>query len=299
MKFTLKQMEVFVAVARTGSVSKAAKELFMTQSAASMALAELENQLSLKLFNRDGRALLLNEPGKVFLPRAIEILERAQEAQDFFHAEKDTITSSLQIVANGNMASFVLPYIISEFAKAFPQVNIKSASRDYQQIVDEIYHFSADVGFITRKQFRHPELEAILLRKEPMVLVASPKHPLAKKKKISKEDLINSDWVVCEPGSAFIDILTALDIDDYKIRARLELTNREFAKHAIKQGLGIGCLARMVVADDLKDKTLVELKMPVHEICFNLYAVVHKNRYKSEALKAFLDICRQQSNILG
>ena len=97
MAVTLRQMEVFVAIARHGNVTRAAAEVFLSQSAASMALAEMEKQLGGRLFDRQGKRLLVNERGRALLPRAQEVLARVQEIEELFGNQEGRLAPELAV----------------------------------------------------------------------------------------------------------------------------------------------------------------------------------------------------------
>ncbi|MCX5877053.1 MAG: LysR family transcriptional regulator, partial [Deltaproteobacteria bacterium] len=115
MSITLRQLEIFVAVAETQQVTKASEKLFLTQSAVSMALNELQNQLGGPLFDRRGRALLINDRGRYLLPFAKEILCQINNIETLMTEKNDKVVGALKIVASSTVGNYVLPYLIGAF----------------------------------------------------------------------------------------------------------------------------------------------------------------------------------------
>jgi DNA-binding transcriptional LysR family regulator len=126
MSITLRQLEIFIAVAETAQVTKASKKLFVTQSAVSMALAELENQLGGSLFDRHGRSLLLNERGRYLLPLSKEILCQVGNVENIMSEKNDTLSGQINVVASTTIGDYILPYLIGAFKRMHPQVHIES-----------------------------------------------------------------------------------------------------------------------------------------------------------------------------
>src|SRR3954454_17277292 len=110
---TLRQLEVFVATAQKGSVTQAAAAIGMKQSAASRARADFERQLATRLFDRIGKRVALNEDGRVLYPKAVEMVERAQEMEQLFHGEVRVV--NLRLCASSTIGNYLLPRLIGQF----------------------------------------------------------------------------------------------------------------------------------------------------------------------------------------
>ncbi len=124
MSITLRQLEIFIAVAETAQVTKASKKLFVTQSAVSMALAELENQLGGSLFDRHGRSLLLNARGRFLLPLSKDITGQVSNIETIMSERNDKLDGSIEIVASTTLGNYILPYLIGAFKKVHPNVHV-------------------------------------------------------------------------------------------------------------------------------------------------------------------------------
>jgi len=124
MSATIRQLEIFNAVVENGQVTKAAKKLFLTQSAVSLALNEMENQLGGPLFDRSGRCLELNDRGRYFLPLSREILDKLEDLNTLMNEADGKFAGSLNLVASSTIGNYVLPYLITAFKSMHPDVHI-------------------------------------------------------------------------------------------------------------------------------------------------------------------------------
>ena len=124
MSITLRQLEIFIAVAETAQVTKASKKLFVTQSAVSMALAELENQLGGSLFDRHGRSLLLNARGRYLLPLAKDITSQVSNVETIMSERNDKLAGHIEVIASLSLGNYILPYLIGAFKRIHPRVHV-------------------------------------------------------------------------------------------------------------------------------------------------------------------------------
>ena len=138
MNITLRQLEVFVAVARCGSVSKAASELFLSQPAASMALGELEKLLGDRFFDRKGRKLHLNEKGRALLPLSVDVINRIDEIQRKFSRRSHEPAGVFKLGSSTTIGSYVLPQILDVFIKEFPEIELSVEVQNSERIINKI-----------------------------------------------------------------------------------------------------------------------------------------------------------------
>lgn len=146
MRFTLRQMQVFVEVARSENVSRAAEALSLSQSAASAALAELESQFERQLFERHGKRLRLNEYGSLLLPHAVELLDRAAEIEGLLRGERGL--GSLRVGATLTIGNYLLPIIVSNFLQAHPESRVRLQVRNTATIAAMLLHHEIDLGLV-------------------------------------------------------------------------------------------------------------------------------------------------------
>lgn len=289
MRFTLRQLQIFVAVARHGSVSAAAAEVSLTQSAASTALAELERQGGHRLFDRVGKSLRLNESGRGLLPKAVELLDRAVELDQALRGSE--AIGSLRVGATLTIGNYLATLIVAEFLRQHPEAQVKLEVRNTSTLLHALASHAVDLGLV-EGECRHPDLEVIPWVDDELAVFCAPGHPLAGRKADIRR-LLQEPWILREEGSgtratferAFHRHLAALNV-------RLELEHTEAIKRAVESGLGLGCISRLALRDAFRRGSLVEVKTSGLDLRRRFSFVWHRGKYHGATLRAFLDLCR-------
>jgi DNA-binding transcriptional LysR family regulator len=290
MRITLKQLGVFVAVARYGTVTRAAAELSLTQSAASMALADLETQLSNQLFDRTGKRLQLNDLGRKLLPTAVTTLAHAQSIEDIARGEDDQV-GSLKIGASLTIGNYSMPPLVAGFMRQHPESRLSLEIANTSHIIAALGQFDLDIGFI-EGHCHAPELEVIPWREDELVVFAAPGHPLARKTGLTEADLAAASWVLREPGSGTREIF------DHAVMGRmpqlnilLELGHTEAIQRVVAGGLGVGCASLLSLRESLDNGTLIILPTPFWNLRRQFFVLLHRQKFRTYGLRRFLDFC--------
>lgn len=292
MHFTLRQLEIFAATARLGSVSAAASAVALTQSAASTALAELERQTGKRLFDRVGKSLRLNEQGRSLLPKVVELLDRAAEIDDLLLGNE--AIGHLTVGATLTIGNYLATLIVAEFLQRHPQARVKLEVRNTDNLLQALASHEVDLGLV-EGDCRHPELDVVPWIDDELAVFCAPGHPLAGRK-AGLKSLLAVPWILREPGSgtratfdhAFRHHLPALQV-------RLELEHTEAIKRAVESGLGLGCISRLALRDAFRRGSLVEVKAPALDLRRTFNFVWHREKFHGAGLRAFLDLCREFS----
>lgn len=292
MHFTLRQLQIFVAIARHDSVSSAASEIALSQSAASAALAELERQTGRRLFDRVGKSLHLNELGRSLLPKAIEMLDRAAEIDDLLRGHEPI--GKLDIGATLTIGNYLATLIVAEFLQRHPQARVRMEVRNTTNLLQALASHEVDLGLVEGGR-HHPDLEVVPWVDDELAVFCAPTHPLAGRS-ASVRRLLREQWIMREPGSgtratfehAFRHHLSSL-------RVRLELEHTEAIKRAVECGLGLGCISRLALRDAFRRGSLVEVKTPALDLRRTFNFVWHRDKFHGAGLSAFFDLCREFS----
>ena len=144
MHITLRQLEVFTEVLKSGSTTQASAVLSLSQSAVSAALSDLENQLSVKLFDRVGKRLVVNEHGRLLYPRAIGLLEQVQDIEQLFQEDK----GALRIAASSTIGNYMLPGMIARYRQDYPTLPLELSVGNSQDVINAVADFRIDIGLI-------------------------------------------------------------------------------------------------------------------------------------------------------
>ncbi len=288
MKISLKQLEVFIAVAKEGNMSRAAINIHLSQPACSMALAELENSLEGSLFDRKGKQLILNDRGRLLLPRAMTVISEVREISDVLASNEEKIMGHLIVGASTTIGNYLLPQIVGNFINTHQKTKISLQIGNTQQIIEKLLRFDIDLGMI-EGNCNVNEIEVIPWRIDKLLIVASSRHSLAKKRKIKLQDLLDTRWILRESGSGTREKFE--EAIGYKIEPFLELEQTEAIKQAVQAGLGISCLSEITVSEALKSKKLIELKTPFLKLTREFYILRHKEKYHTMLLGNFITHC--------
>lgn len=291
MRLTLRQLEVFTAVCRTGGVTAAANRIALSQSAASQALAELESALDGPLFDRAGRRLLLNERGRALLPRADELLERAAEIESALRGPRGGGEPLVRLSASLTVGSYLLPPLIGAHLARERNARVELRVENTGAVIAAVAAYQVDAGFIEGPS-EHPDLLVLPWRQDELRVIAPPRHPLLRKRRLDPADLVGADWVLRERGSGTREVFDrATESRGLSIRARLELGHTEAVMRAVMAGAGLGCLSRFVVEDALRRGELVALRTPFLDLRRPLHAVLHRAKFLGPGLRAVLEAC--------
>ena len=283
---TFRQLQVFVAVIRGGAVNAAARQLRLSQSATSQALADLERQLGVVLFERLGRRLELNDAGRRLLPYAEKVLNGLDELVDAAREPDGELRGTLHVAASATIGTYLLPMLAGRFIERHPAVDLQLRLRNTEDVMRDIQRFDADLGLI-EGQCSESRLVSELWCQDEMVVVAAPQHPLAAREGLGVEELQAAQWILREPGSGTRAIFeAAIHPHVERIRVRMELDQHEAIKQAVRAGFGLGCLSRLSVAGELERGELVALKSPL-QLTRSFSLVWHPERYRSPLWQAF------------
>ncbi|WP_031520699.1 DNA-binding transcriptional regulator YeiE [Siccibacter colletis] len=286
MHITLRQLEVFAEVLKSGSTTQASQMLALSQSAVSAALADLEGQLGVQLFDRVGKRLVVNEHGRLLYPRVVALLEQAGEIEQLFREDNGAI----RVYASSTIGNYILPEIIARYRRDFPGLPLELSVGNSQDVINAVADFRVDIGLIegpchTADIVTEPWLE------DELVVFAAPGSAIFNAP-VTLGSLAAAPWILRERGSGTREIVDYLLLSHLpQFQLGMELGNSEAIKHAVRHGLGISCLSRRVIAEQLETGSLVEVPVPLPRLVRTLYRIRHRQKHLSSALMRFLRYC--------
>lgn len=292
MSITLRQLEIFIAVAETAQVTKASKKLFVTQSAVSMALAELENQLGGSLFDRHGRSLILNARGRYLLPLSKDIIAQVSSIETIMSERNDKLSGRINIAASSSVGNYILPYLIGAFRKAHPKVLVNMLVYNTKTVEGMVLDDSVDIGFVEGKV----SSKEVFIRpwfKDELVVLTAPSDPLANNDFFDvARDLRNSRWIMREKGSGTAAIFRE-KMNQYMqdVNIVMEVGHPESVKRAVESGIGIACLSALTICREVENGWLKSLKVEGVDMTRQLCIISRKEKAMSDALAEFLAFC--------
>lgn len=292
MAITFRQLEIFIAVAETQQVTRASKKLLLTQSAVSMALGELENQLGGPLFDRHGRSLLLNDRGRYLLPLSKAILHQVANIETILTEQQDTVAGVLEIVASTTIGNYVLPYLIGAFMRLHPEAHINMLVVNTMTAEKLVATGQADLGFV-EGDINVDALVATSWFEDELGIIISPAHKLAERDTfVIPDDLKETSWVMREEGSGTAEIFTK-KLGRYAslVKVVTKTGHTEAIKKAVESGVGAACLSMLAVCREAEEGWLKILPIVGMDMSRQLWIIQHKDKIITRLMSEFLQFC--------
>lgn len=288
MDMTFRHLEIFKAVVETGSFTKAAKKLFITQSAVSHGIHDLEKMTKTPLFDRLSHRVQITRTGELLLQEAEPLLAAGQALSSRLQTLENT--ASIHIACNITIANFRLPGLLTDFSKEYPHTSVNVDVVPAATAIDHLVTGKADLalieGAIPQEPFCSKEMGAYLLK-----VVCSPDYPL-QQTELTLDELCRERLLLREPGIAIRDTLESqLYLAGKTVYPLWCSVNDSALLAAAVAGLGIAILPETYVLEELKKQHLVELFVPGLVLKNNMYAIWHRDKYLSKPLKAFIETC--------
>ncbi|OOE85766.1 LysR substrate-binding domain-containing protein [Salinivibrio sharmensis] len=289
MALSLPQLRVFLTTVQEGTITAAAKKLFLSKPAVSMALTELESQLGYPLFDRRGNRLHLNDQGAALIPKADELLTRSDEISAALKDDSQLI-GCLRLGGSDTVGNQLLPALISDFRHATAHQQQTLVIANSQEIIARLQHFELDIGLI-EGEIQHPDLLQTPWLSDQMAVVCHPDHPLASQAPLSVGDLDNQTWLIRESGSGTREhFLSCLAPRFERWHLSFELNTTEAILNAASAGLGLAYLSKLSAQHAIADGRVVALELPLL-LSRRYWLVRHKDKYQSGLLTRFWDFC--------
>ncbi len=291
MAVTLRQLQIFAKVASLNSVTRASDDLQLTQSAVSMALAELERYSDAPLFNRHGKRLLLNDRGRTLLPLVNRLLDQEKQIEMLLCESAQEPVGELRVGASTTIGNYLLPQLITRFSQQFPKAKILLFVANARQIENGLDNGDFDLGLI--EGFQHiSRLSVQKWRDDELVVVTCPQHAWARQVEIGNQDLETGDWIMREAGSGTREVFEkAMRHAQLDFVITMELGHTEAIKKAVEAGAGCACLSRMAVQRELEQGWLAEIRTPLN-LQRDFIILTRADSYRSILFKTFLDRLR-------
>lgn len=255
----LPYLGTFSKVAELNSFTAAAKELGLTQAAVSQRIHSLEHALDVSLFDRHGGRAALNEAGRQLHPFAQRIMALHRDAISEVTGRSATIAGELILAASSIPGEHLLPAMLSEFRRSYPEIRVRVAVTDSSAVIRDIEAGEAHLGLVGGK-IDNPHLQFEGFATDEMVVIVPPNHAWNRWQRISLKRLAKEPLILREPGSGsrwcLEQALAQHDSSISQLQVTLELGSNEAIKEAVLQGLGTSVISIYAVEKELRSKQL-------------------------------------------
>lgn len=284
-------LQAFVAVAENGSFSKAADQLFLTQSAMSKRIALLEDQLDSKLFDRIGRSVSMTEAGTALLPRARDILLQLDDAKRAINnLTGGDITGELSLAASHHISLHRLPPLLKQFSEECPKVELDLQFAESEVAYEGVLKGDLELALITLSPEPDPSIHSEIIWDDLLQYVVAQDHPLAAFDQIDLNQLTQFSAIL--PGSnTFTRTLVEQLFSQHELQLNVTMSTNylDTIRMMVRIGLGWSLLPKSLVDSDLKVLHVTDSE-PVHR---NLGIIFHRNRTLSNAANHLVKMLRE------
>ena len=289
MNITLRHLRIFEAVARCGSISRAATELHLTQPAVSMQIKQLGEQIGLPLLEQVGKRMFLTEAGEVLRGHARDLAARIGDlsaAMDQFRS----LERGLLRLAVVSTATYFLPRLIAEFNHRHPGVRVSLQVANRSSVLSALADNSTDLA-ITGRPPDSLDVVAQHFMDNPLVVIAAPSHPLASLASIPLQRMAGETLVVREPGSGTRAAMEShLLSQGLAYRAGCECSTNEALKQAVRAGLGLGVVSAQTIELEVQAGCLKVLPVDGFPIVRQWYVLHRTQKRLTDAARTFREM---------
>jgi DNA-binding transcriptional LysR family regulator len=288
---TLRQLEVFLAVARARSYRRAAEVLHTSQPALSQHIHELEAELNVKVFDRLGRSVALTEAGRLLETHARRVFGALDGAREALGELQGLHRGSLLVGASTTPGIYVLPGVIGHFRRKFPGVDLRLKIANSRLIEEGIRGNELDLGVVGGHGLAAGEECLLTGLDDELVLIVPPRHRWARRRTVSPADLAGEPLLMREEGSASRDVtVRALLQAGLRYQTAMELDHTEAIKEAVMAGLGVAFVSIHAVRREVGGGHLVAVRLAGVPIRRHFHVIHHEARTLGPSARAFVQL---------
>lgn len=287
-----RQLQAFAILARTGSFTQTAREMFLTQSAVSHSMKALESDAGCRLLDRVGKKVMLTQAGEHLLKHAEIILREMQSAREGIEQLGKWGRGRLRIGATATLCTGLLPAVLREFKESFPQSLIQVEPGDSRDLVSGLERHRIDLA-VMLSEASDDRFETVPIFTDELMFITSPLHPWAQEGVAPRAEIPRQNVIVYRKSSQTFRVVDDyFRTEDIVLNTVMELGSMEAIKELVKLGLGVSIAAPWVVQRELEDGSLRALPLGRRKLRRS-WAVVHwRGRRLTLAEETFVGLCR-------
>ncbi|MBI5658772.1 MAG: LysR family transcriptional regulator [Nitrosomonadales bacterium] len=286
LPITLRQLQVFAAVARHLSHSRASEELYLTQPAVSMQIKQLEQSIGLPLFEQTGKQIHLTEAGREMLQYSRNISQQLEEMEAVFGEMKGLERGRLNIAAVST-ANYFMPQLLAKFIHLYPKIRVHLQVANRDTVLKQLADNAADFAIMGQPP-EGADMQSESFMPNPLVVIAAPGHALARKRRIKPAQLAQETFLLREQGSGTRGVAERFFSGHrMSLPAYMEMDTNEAIKQSVQAGMGVGIISRHAIELELETKRLAVLDVERFPIMRHWHIVHRKGKRLSTASQAF------------
>lgn len=294
---TLRQFRTLSAIHAHGKIVNAAKVLRLTAPALTLQVKQAEAEMGVALFDRTANGMRPTTAGLACIEAAQAIEEKLRVLDDQISAIRGIRKGSL-VVGAVSTAKYFAPQLFAGFMREYPDVDMKLVVGNRAETISSLKNHKIDVALMGHPP-RDLDVRAVVFGEHPLVIVSSPEHPLAAKRRISKERISREHFIIREPGSG-----TRISFERFlsEVPGRLEdpgteMDSNETIKQAVMAGLGVAFISAHTIASEVEARRLTVLDITGLPIRRQWFAVVRSDRTATPVMAAFQDFLTQKGTL--
>lgn len=254
-------LKTFVTLAEVKNFTKTAEILLMSQPSVSLHIKNLEKEFQTKLFVRSPKLLKITPTGEILYDRAKQMITIYEQTRQDILDHHDSIKGELKIGASFTIGEYILPSLLLDLQKEFPELELQVLIGNTEEIVQSVRMYQVDIGLI-EGQTNEAELSVHPFMQDELFIASSNNHPLASKEEVSIEDLQNQAWVTREVGSGTREYLNhVIRSNGLKVKSLLTISSNQGIKETLINGTGLSLLSRSVIERDVQHRNLSIIKL--------------------------------------
>jgi LysR family transcriptional regulator, transcriptional activator of the cysJI operon len=277
------------------SFSKAAEAKFMTQSAMSHLIKNLEEELGMNLLIRKGKTVMPTPAGRALYDHAQRILMQYKNMENDLYSIVHKIRGPLFIGASAIAAKYLLPQVFYDFSKKYDEVQVNLSVSNTEKITNGLLQGEIDIG-IAEGSVKDTRIVLDKIAEDEIVLIASDQNPLTKKTQVTAQDIISQPFIMPEAGSGtreFInDFFSTAKIDIDKINVLMAIGDPELLVQMVQSGLGIAFVSKWSVFKTIKEGTIKTLKLPGKSLYRKFYLIGLDKDPSTMVARTFLEFVK-------
>lgn len=294
----LKQLEAFVQIAESGSFSKAAKDLFLTQPTISAHISSLEKELNTRLFVRNTKEVRLSGSGKILYDYAKQITVLQKKIEDTFAVREEKAQQCLTIAASTIPAQYLLPGILAKFNERYPNQQFKILESDSAKVVEQVVNNTVDIGF-TGTVIDKRLCKYIPFYQDELVVIT----PNTEKYLALQKENTNATWVaeealiMREAGSGTRKEaekqLRRVGVNPTRLNVIASMESTEAIKRAVSNGMGISVISKLAVEEEIEKGSLLAIPVSVDDMRRDINVIYNRNLQLSRASERFVKVVKE------